>query len=309
MASTPWHSQPAPVICVTGGAGFVGSHLIETLLRRYPEAQIVSIDNYLMGDLSNHIQSERVKYIVANTWDIEDVWKQHKLSAPHVVFHLGEFSRIMQSFEDFDIAWESIIRGTKAVLSFTAEHGAKFVYAGSSSKFGNEGLDENLSPYAWMKAKNVEFVINYNNWFNVDFVVTYFFNVYGPRQISSGKYATLIGIYETKMLSGEPLPVVAPGTQTRDFTHVADIVSGIILCAERGEGDGYSLGTGTNYSILEVAEMFGGEVKMKPEEPGNRKWSLADYSKVEALGWEPEHNLKDYIEEFLEANNLKKVTS
>ena len=295
----PWHQKDAPTICVTGGAGFVGSHLIEALLKKYPKATLISFDNYLMGDLANHIEDERVHYVVANTWDIAQVWAQHRFPSPDVMFHLGEFSRIMQSFEDFDIAWESIIRGTKEVLSFTAEHNAKFVYAGSSSKFGNEGLDENLSPYAWMKAKNVEFVINYNTWFEVDYVVTYFFNVYGPRQISRGKYATLIGIYETHIKEGGKLPVVSPGTQTRDFTHVEDIVNGIILCAETGQGDGYSLGTGENYTILEVAELFGGEVKMLSEQPGNRTSSRADYSKAKALGWQPTHHLPDYIKAFL----------
>ena len=119
-------------------------------------------------------------------------------------------------------------------MKFAHAHGAKLVYAGSSSKFGNDGQDENLSPYAWTKAKNVEYIENFSRWYGLDYVITYFYNVYGPRQIREGRYATVIGIFEAQVEKGEPLTIVAPGTQTRDFTHIDDIVDGIVICAELG---------------------------------------------------------------------------
>lgn len=284
-------------ILVTGGAGFVGTHLIRKLLEHYPTARIVSVDNYYTGLTSNHVDDARVTYLTANTVDLNQLWVRRKLPDPQLTFHLGEYSRIVQSFADFDEVWEFNIRGTKEVVTFCHDRGSRLVYAGSSSKFAAEGA-EHLSPYSWTKAKNIEYLNNFSNWYGLDFVVTYFYNVYGPGQIGSGSYATVVGIFEDQYTRGAPLTVVEPGTQTRDFTHVADIVEGIVVCAEKGNGDGYELGTSHEWEIRALAELFGGEIEMIPARVGERERGSANAAKVRALGWEPRHTLEDYVAEF-----------
>ena len=289
-------------LLVTGGAGFVGASLLGSLLSDYTSAAVVSVDNYFTGVRENHVNDPRVTYVDGSTVDIAQIWADRGLARPDIVFHLGEYSRIVQSFDDHDLTWEFNLRGTKEVVKFAAAHGAKLIYAGSSSKFGNDGQDENLNPYAWTKAKNIEYIKNYAKWYGLDYAITYFYNVYGPGQITSGKYATVIGIFEDRYLKGEPLPVVSPGTQTRDFTHIDDIVRGIILVAQKGGGDGYLLGAGREWQILEVAKLFGVPYELKPALPGERARGRADNTKVADLGWRPEQQLDDYIASFRAQN-------
>ncbi|WP_328464726.1 NAD-dependent epimerase/dehydratase family protein [Actinoplanes sp. NBC_00393] len=289
-------------LLVTGGAGFVGAALIRSLLTEYPDAAIVSLDNYFTGTPANHVNDPRVSYLDGSTVDIAKIWAGRGLPGPEVVFHMGEYSRIVQSFEDHDLTWDFNLLGTKEVVKFSAGHGAKLIYAGSSSKFGNDGQDENLNPYAWTKAKNIEYIKNYSNWYGLDYAITYFYNVYGPGQITDGKYATVIGIFERQYLSGEPLTVVSPGTQTRDFTHIDDIVRGLLLVARKGSGDGYLLGAGREWPLLEVAKMFRTEYVLAPVRRGERTRGQADITKATELGWHPEHKLDEYIAEFVAAN-------
>ena len=289
-------------LLVTGGAGFVGSNLIRALLQRQPEVQIVSVDNYLSGRVENHVDDPRVTYVDASTVDIHQVWTTGGHPSPRAVYHLGEYSRIVQSFDEFDLTWEYNLRGTKEIISFCALHDARLVYAGSSSKFGNDGRDEHLNPYAWTKAKNVELIKNYSDWYGLDHVITYFYNVYGPGQIQDGRYATVIGLFERQYERGEPLTVVSPGTQTRDFTHITDIVEGILICGEHGQGDGYLLGTGREWQLLEVAELFGGNYVLTPALRGERVRGRADTTKARELGWEPRHSLDQYIAEFRQSH-------
>ena len=278
-------------ILVTGGAGFVGSHLCERLTQDNNN-EVYSLDNYFTGSKNNHVKN--VTYIEGSTADIDKLIT----FSPDMVYHLGEYSRVEQSFDDIEKVWRYNKDGIFAVLEFVRKHGCKILYAGSSTKFGDGGLGRSASPYAWTKATNTELVMNYGAWFNVPYAITYFYNVYGPREIESGKYATLIALFKQKVKNGEPLTVVSPGTQKRNFTHIDDIIDGLVLVGENGYGDEFGIGSGEAYTILEVAQMFDSEIQMLPERKGNRMSADVVTAKTEALGWSPQRRLKEYIEEF-----------
>jgi UDP-glucose 4-epimerase len=276
-------------ILVTGGAGFVGSHLCERLAQN-PNNEVTSLDNYFTGSEANHVAN--VTYIKGNTADIATLVD----FAPDMVYHLGEYSRVEQSFDDIEKVWQYNKDGIFAVLEFVRKAGCKILYAGSSTKFGDGGLGRSASPYAWTKATNTELVMNYGNWFNVPYAITYFYNVYGPREIQTGKYATLIALFKEKMKQGEPLTIVSPGTQKRNFTHIDDIIDGLIMVGENGYGDEFGIGSGEAFSIKEVAQMYGGEIQMLPERRGNRMSAEVITEKTKALGWRPKRKLAEYIE-------------
>ncbi len=276
-------------ILITGGAGFVGSHLCERLAQNQ-ENEVYSLDNYFTGSEANHVQD--VTYIKGDTKDIASLIDFD----PDMVYHLGEYSRVEQSFDDIKTVWEYNKDGIFAVLEFVRRAGCKILYAGSSTKFGDGGLGRSASPYAWTKATNTELVMNYGNWFNVPYAITYFYNVYGPREIQTGKYATLIALFKEKMKNAEPLTIVSPGTQKRNFTHIDDIIDGLVLVGENGYGDEFGIGSGEAFTIKEVAQMFGGKIEMLPERKGNRMSADVVTAKTEALGWSPKKKLKDYID-------------
>ena len=275
-------------ILVIGGAGFVGSHLCERLSQN-PQNQVVSLDNYFTGSVDNHVPN--VAYINGSAVDIEQLVD----FSPDYIYHLGEYSRVEQSFDDIEKVWNFNKLGIFAVLQFCRKTGAKLIYAGSSTKFGDGLLGRSQSPYAWTKATNTELVVNYGDWFNVSYAITYFYNVYGKREIRTGKYATLIALFTEKMKNDEALTIVSPGTQKRNFTHVSDIIDGLVLVGENGIGDEFGIGVRESFSILEVAKLFGGTIKMLPERKGNRMTADVVTAKTEALGWSPQRNLTDYI--------------
>ena len=277
-------------ILVTGGAGFVGSHLCERLAQN-PNYEVYSLDNYFTGSTDNHVPN--VTYIEGDTSDIATLIP----FAPDMVYHLGEYSRVEQSFDDIEKVWKYNKDGIFAVLEFVRKAGCKILYAGSSTKFGDGGLGRSASPYAWTKATNTELVMNYGTWFNVPYAITYFYNVYGPREIQTGKYATLIALFKEKMKNNEPLTIVSPGTQKRNFTHIDDIIDGLVLVGENGYGDEFGIGSPEAYSIKEIAQMFGGEIQMLPERAGNRMTADVISSKTESLGWKPKRNIQEYIED------------
>ncbi len=277
-------------ILVTGGAGFIGTHLCGRLLRE--GYQVQSLDNYSTGSKANHVSG--VVYLEGDTKDIQTLVKD----VPDTIYHLGEYSRVEQSFEDVARVLESNVGGTHAVLEFSRTHGCKLIYAGSSTKFADAGIGRDQSPYAWTKASNTELVKNYGEWFGLEYAITYFYNVYGPGERGDSKSGTVIGIFSDLYKKGEPLAVRLPGTQRRNFTHIDDIIEGIRMVGERGSGDEYGLGHPDSYSILEVAELFGNEIQMLPERPGNRMNSKADVRRAELeLGWKPKMNLPQYIKE------------
>jgi UDP-glucose 4-epimerase len=276
-------------ILVTGGAGFIGSHLCEELVKNTNNS-VYSLDNYSTGTKKNHV--ERVIYIQGETRNIDNLIDFN----PETVYHLGEYSRVEQSFDDIEKLWGSNKEGIFAVLQFCRKHSSKLVYAGSSTKFGDGGIGKNQSPYAWTKASNTELVKNYGDWFGLKFAITYFYNVYGGREISTGKYATLIALFKEKYKNREPLTVVSPGTQLRNFTHIDDIISGLVMVGEKGSGDNYGIGCSKSFSILDIANMFDTKIKMLPERKGNRMTSKVVCEKIKILGWSETKSVLNYIE-------------
>ena len=279
-------------ILVTGGAGFIGSHLCEELVKNTNNS-VYSLDNYSTGKKENHIN--KVIYVQGDTKNIEDLIDCN----PDIIYHLGEYSRVEQSFNDIEKVWSSNKDGIFAVLQFCRKFGSKLVYAGSSTKFGDGGLGRSQSPYAWTKASNTELVENYGNWFGIKYAITYFYNVYGGREISTGKYATLIALFKEKYKNGEPLTVVSPGTQLRNFTHIDDIISGLIMVGKKGDGDNYGIGCSQSFSILEIANIFDTEIKMLPEREGNRMSSQVVCSKTKKLGWSETKSVELYIKNII----------
>lgn len=276
-------------VLVTGGAGFVGSHLCERLVAM-GGYEVYSLDNYFTGSEANHVAG--VTYIRGETKDIATLVD----FMPDMVYHLGEYSRVEQSFDDIEKVWAYNKDGIFSVLEFVRKVGCKILYAGSSTKFGDGGFGRSASPYAWTKATNTELVMNYGNWFNVPYAITYFYNVYGEREIQTGKYATLIALFKEKMRKGESLTVVSPGSQKRNFTHIDDIIDGLVLVGENGYGDEFGIGSEEGFSVLEVAKMFNGQIEMLPERKGNRMTADVIADKTKALGWSAKRTLSDYID-------------
>ena len=254
-------------IIVTGGAGFVGSNMIGYLLKK-TKYKIISIDNYSSGYKKNHFKNKRVKYLKANTKDIFRLIKYpNNIQA---VFHFGEFARIYQSFISMNECIDSNTVGTNSIFNFCLKNNIKLIYSATSASLGNKGKDKNLSPYAFTKAKNLELLENLKKWFNFKFEVIYFYNVYGPKQITSGKMSTVIGIFEEAYKNKKPLPVVRPGTQTRRFTHINDRIEICYLAWRKNLSRHYSISSKQSHSIIEVAKMFKSKIKYLHKRPGER---------------------------------------
>ena len=255
------------IILVTGGAGFVGSNLIKLLLSK-TKFKIISLDNYSSGNKKNHVKNSRVNYVNGDTKNIKKLIKKPKKI--HSIFHFGEFARIYQSFLHMNECLDSNTIGTNSVFNFCLENRIKLIYSATSASLGNKGNDKNLSPYAFTKAKNLELLENLKKWFNFKFEVIYFYNVYGPGQISSGKMATVIGIFEEAFKNKKPLPVVLPGTQSRRFTHINDTIETCYLAWKKNLSRHYAISNKESFSILEVAKMFNTRIKYLKKRPGER---------------------------------------
>ncbi len=284
------------LILVTGGAGFIGSHLCARLIKE--GHSVISLDNYFTGSRENHVPG--VNYREGHTKDIE----KHISETPDIIYHLGEYSRVAKSIEEPAVVWDLNMMGTFGVLEFWRKKKCKLVYAGSSTKMatprpeGTAGRD--LSPYTWSKASNTELVHNYGHWYDLSYSVAYFYNVYGPRE-RAGEYGTVIEIFRQKFLKGESLEVRLPGTQERIYTHVNDTVEGLVLVGEKGACDEYSIAAKENYPILAVAKLFVDESKivMLPARSTSRPSAAIDTNteKIKALGWKQMHTLEEYIRE------------
>ena len=300
----PGISKMKNLIIVTGGAGFVGSNLIKSLLIK-TNKNIISLDNYSSGSKINHVKNIRVKYLQADTIDISNQLKKVKKKI-HSIFHFGEFARIYQSFKKFDECFKSNTIGSNAVFKFCLENNIKLIYSATSASLGNDGNDKNLSPYAFTKSKNLELLENLKKWFNFKFEVIFFYNVYGPGQIKVGDMATVVGIFENQYLKNKPLTVVRPGTQTRRFTHIDDTIKICIEAWEHNKCVQYSISHKKSYSIKDLAKMFRTKIVYLKARSGERYASaltkISNNRKI--INKYGKIDLKDYVTSFIKGKKL-----
>lgn len=284
-------------ILITGGAGFIATNLIKNLIKLKSTSKIISIDNYYSGSTKNHIKSSKIIYYRCSTSKI-NIFKKLKNINFDTVFHFGEFSRIVPSFKNYDDCFKSNFIGTYEVIKFCLNKNARLVYSASSSTFGSNKF---LSPYSWSKYNNNELIKNFSNWFNLKYNIVYFYNVYGSNHICKGKMASVLGVFEDQYKKNLPLTVVKPGTQKRDFTHVDDIIRGVILSVKKTINSEFHIGSGENYSILQVVKFYKHPFIFVDERPGERFNSLANYNLAfKKLGYKPKNNLKNYIQNFIQ---------
>ena len=291
------------IIVVTGGAGFIGSNLIKYLIKK-TKFKIISIDNYSTGTKKNYVKHKNIKYIKDKNINISKLLKNYKKRIK-VIFHFGEFSRIYQSFLKPRECLESNINNSFAVINFAKDNKIKIIYSATSSALGNNCKDENLSPYAWAKTKNIELIKNYSKWFGLKYELLFFYNVYGPGQILSGPMSAVIGIFETQFKKKIPLTIVKPGSQKRDFTHIDDIIRGCYLAFIKGRQDEYMLCSKKQYTILQIAKMFKTKIKFLPKRKGDRSSSsVPNNNSLNHLRYIPKIHIKDYINSMLKKSNF-----
>ena len=290
------------IIVVTGGAGFIGSNLIEHLLKKTSN-KIVSLDNYSSGKKQNHIKNSRVKYIKGNTKNAEKILKKYKKNI-NSLFHFGEFSRIFKSFAKFNECYDSNSLGSKTIFKFCLDNNIKLIYSATSASLGKYGQNKNLSPYSFTKSKNLELLENLKKWFNFKYEIIYFYNVYGPNQISRGSMATVIGIFEDCYKKNKSMPVVKPGTQSRRFTHIDDTVNICYLAWKKNLCRHYSISHKQSYTILDVAKLFKRKIKFLPKRAGERYASALSTMNLSNRVYKyfGKVRLKDYIHSFIKKN-------
>jgi UDP-glucose 4-epimerase len=290
-------------ILITGGAGFIGSNLIKELLMNHKFNKIISIDNYSTGRKSNHHKNKKVEYVKL---DCRKIFENKKVLnfKPQYIFHFGEFSRVVPSFDLAHDCLDNNISGTYNVLKYALRNKSKLIYSTSSMSIGDK-KNENLSLYAWTKAKNFELIRNFDRWYGLNYTSVCFFNVFGENQISTGPMASVIGIFERQYRNRKPLTIVRPGTQKRDFTHIEDAVNGAILSAKKGSKKMYFIGSGKSYSILNITKKFKTKIKYIPKRPGEKFTGKAKlYLSSKELGYKSRYNLESYIKNFIKNTKI-----
>jgi UDP-glucose 4-epimerase len=279
-------------ILVTGGAGFVGTNLVKKLVDLGHD--VLSVDNYSAGKIRNHVNG--ATYVDGHTKRLSGILEKNYFT-PELIFHLGEYSKIAPSFRAVDTVFDYNIRGSFQVLEYVRKNNIPLVYAASSTKLAAEG--ENHSPYSFFKSLVVQLIRNYATWYDIKYSICYFYNAYGEYQDTwENEWKTVVGVFEEQWKNNQPLTVVGDGSQRRDFTYVGDIVNGLIMASNKIENDEYQLGTGKDYSILEVAQMFSNNIIFTPPRPGDRRSGLADAQATqEKLGWVPTMSLDNWVEQ------------
>lgn len=276
---------------VTGGAGFVGTNLIKRLLKDGHE--VVSLDNYITG-LTENEQDGCIYHSV----DIRDaVDFDFFMEKPDVIFHLAALPRIQPSLKYPAITFEANVLGTMNILEWARKNNTPVVYAGSSSVHGGHYKN----PYTFTKWQGEELCKLYSKIYDLPTSICRFYNVYGPHHLTEGEYCTVIGIFEKQYQNNEPLTITSDGEQRRDFTHVDDIVDGLMRCSEHFtfKGEEFEFGYGENFSINVIADSFDSSKEYIDERPGEVRETLCTDKKAhKLLGWKPKHNILDYIEDF-----------
>jgi UDP-glucose 4-epimerase len=281
---------------VTGGAGFIGSHLVNKLLDNGENVHV--LDNFSCGKEKN--KNHKAHYIVRDIRsDLND------LDGYDVIFHLAALARIQPSFKAPLKTIDVNMKGTANVCNLAKRINAKVVYAGSSSFYAGTYLN----PYAFSKWQGEEICKMFSKVYGLSTANARFFNVFGKGHPSTGPYATIVGIFEEQYKAGKDLTITGDGEQRRDFTHVDDIISGLILMSKKHwNGEIFNLGTGKNYSINELAGMYQCNTKYIAKRPGEANETLADisFSKKE-LDYKPTLDLKEYVEDWIEKNDIVKT--
>jgi UDP-glucose 4-epimerase len=273
-------------ILIIGGAGFIGSHLCEAYIKNN---DVTSLDNYISGKKENHIPG--VKYLDMDAKDILSIDPEYQL-----IFHFGEYSRVEKSLNKIDFVLENNSLPILNILKFTKASNAKLIYAGSSTKFADDGENKFKSPYAFSKWQNSEIVKFYCESLDISYAITYFYNVYGGRENSDGEFATVIAKFLNLRNNNKKLHITKPGTQTRNFTHVEDTINALVLIANKGSGDNYGIANPKSYSINEVAHLISNNIGYLNKNVANRQSSQVLTRKTLALGWKPQKHLHEYIQ-------------
>jgi len=283
---------------VTGGVGFIGTNLIKRLLKDGHD--VISLDNYCTGLKEN--EQDGCFYVHGDVRDLEFWGRRLEKDdiIPDVIFHMAALARIQPSIKNPKPAIDVNFNGTLNILEYARKHDVRVVYAGSSSY--HHGLYG--SPYAWSKYGGEELCKLYSEVYDLNTSICRFYNVYGSHHIRTGTYATVLGIFENQYLNDESLTVTGNGEQRRDFTHVDDIIDGIIRCSKsKFKGDIFELGSGKNYSINEVADIFNHKKTYIPARTGEYDVTLCDYSEAKkVLGYEPKGDLSKYITKWVGEN-------
>jgi UDP-glucose 4-epimerase len=291
------------IIIVTGGAGFIGSNLIELLLKKTSK-RIISLDNYSVGTKKNHINNKRIKYLKGDTKNFDKLFYKIR-DKVEVIFHFGEFSRIAESFKNYEKCFHNNLKGTYEVINFCLKNKIKIIYSATSASLGNNQDDQHLSPYAYTKSFNMNLIVNLNKWFKLKYEIIYFFNVYGPRQIQKSSMSAVVGNFQDQYLIGKQLTVVSPGTQTRRFTHVSDTVLMCYNAWKKNKNMHYSISSDRSYSVLQIAKFFSNKIKYVSPRPGERFEStlIKSIRGIKIKNLKSKIDIKDYIIDFLKSNS------
>ena len=284
---------------VTGGAGFVGTNLIKRLLDDGHD--VISIDNYSTGFKDNH--QEGCQYFDIDITDMKSYsFFVSGINKPDVIFHLAALARIQPSIKNPVPPLETNVMGTLNILEYARNNNIQVIYSGSSTK--HHGVFK--SPYAWSKFGGEELCRLYSKIYDLNTTICRFYNVYGEYHIRTGDYATVVGIFEDQFLNDKPITITADGEKRRDFTHVDDIVEALVRCVGKDfRAEEFELGRGKNYSINDIANMFGKDYPKQyiPERPGEYPETLAEFSNAkDKLGWKATKDIDDYINNWIKEN-------